>query len=341
VEYTGEDVVTANEVHIPVGTAVRIVLHSEDVIHSFWVPKLAGKVDLIPTRANQLVISATEPGVYFGQCAEFCGEAHALMRFKVVAHEAADFDSWLDDMRRPTLPPDPGSPAAAGQAIFAGNCSMCHSNQTYIPAVARSESDTQFSRQAQFLKDPEGSRIVAAPNLTHLATRRTIGAGLEELNEGTLSAWIRDPSSIKPGNRMKKLADVYRRGGLSDEQVNQVVAYLMTLKPGPADQVTGGPGGAAAGDPVVRGKQLFTSAGCSGCHAITPDNIVGPGLGGVAARAETRKAGVSADDYIRESIVNPTAYVVDGFQPVMPANFGQVLSQDDINALIAYLKTLK
>jgi cytochrome c oxidase subunit 2 len=343
VEYTGEDVVTANEVHIPTGTAVRVVLHSEDVIHSFWVPKLAGKVDLIPTRANQLVIEADKPGIFFGQCAEFCGEAHALMRFKVVAHEKDAFAAWLDGMRRPAVPPEPGSPAASGQAIFAGNCSMCHSSQTNIPAVARSERETQEVRQEQFLKDPEGSVIIAAPNLTHLATRLTIGAGVRDLNEGTLAAWIRDPNALKPGNRMKKLANVYRTSGLNDEQINQVVAYLMTLKPGPAGQVPAGQpaGGAPAGEPVERGKQLFISAGCSGCHSTTPDNIVGPGLGGVDARAGTRKPGMSSDDYIRESIVNPTAYVVEGFAPVMPANFAQTLSADDINALIAYLKTLK
>ncbi|MBI2965655.1 MAG: cytochrome c oxidase subunit II [Chloroflexi bacterium] len=342
VEYTGEDVVTANEVHIPVGTAVRIVLHSEDVIHSFWVPKLAGKVDLIPTRANQLVVEATEPGVYFGQCAEFCGEAHALMRFKVVAHEKDDFAVWLDGMRRPALPPAPGSPAAAGQAIFAGNCSMCHSSQTTNPELARSERDTQGVRQEQFLKDLEDSAIIAAPNLTHLATRLTLGAGVRDLNEGTLAAWIRDPNDLKPGNRMKKLANVYRTQGLNDDQINQVVAYLMTLKPGPAGQAPAGQpaGGAPAGDPVARGKQLFTSAGCSGCHATTPDNIVGPGLGGVETRAATRKPGMSSDDYIRESIVNPAAFLVEGFPPVMPANFAQTLSADDLNALIAYLKTL-
>jgi cytochrome c oxidase subunit 2 len=338
IEYTGEDVVTANEVHIPVDTPVRIVLRSEDVIHSFWVPKLAGKVDLIPTRTNQLVIEAAEPGVYFGQCAEFCGEAHALMRFRVVASEQGDFDSWLVSMRRPALSPDAGTEAAAGQALFAANCSMCHSSQTANTALARSEHETQRIRQQQFLQDPLGSRIVAAPNLTHLATRTTLAAGLVELNPDTLAAWLRDPHDLKPGNRMKKLANVYRTGGLNEQQISQLVSYLLTLKPGPAGESAVTP---PVTDPVDRGRQLFTSSGCSGCHATTPDNIVGPGLGGVAARASTRKPGMSADDYIRESIVNPTAYTVEGFPPVMPANFGQVLSADEIDALIAYLKTLK
>jgi cytochrome c oxidase subunit 2 len=338
VEYTGEDVVTANEVRIPVGTAVRIVLKSEDVIHSFWVPKLAGKVDLIPTRTNQLVVQASEPGVYYGQCAEFCGEAHALMRFRVVASEQADFDAWLVAMRRPAVPPDPGTPAAAGQTLFAGNCSMCHSNQTTNTALARAEHSTQRTRQQQFLQEPEDSFIVAAPNLTHLATRTTLGAGLAELNQDTLAAWLRDPQDLKPGNRMKKLANVYRSGGLSEEQVGQLVAYLMTLEPGPAGQPTVTP---PTADPVERGRQLFASSGCNGCHATTPDNIVGPGLGGIAARAATRRPGMSADEYLKESIVNPTAYTVEGFPLVMPANFGQVLSAEEIDALIAYLKTLQ
>ncbi|MBI4219680.1 MAG: cytochrome c oxidase subunit II [Chloroflexi bacterium] len=339
IQYTGEDVVTANEVHIPVGTPVRIVLNSEDVIHSFWVPKLAGKVDVIPGRANQLVAEASAPGVYFGQCAEFCGEAHALMRFRVVAQEQEDFEKWLDDMRRAPLPPAADSPAERGRGLFVANCSMCHSTGTHDPEQARRERETQRFRQEQFLKDPENARIIAAPNLTHLATRLTIGAGMVELNEGTLTAWLRDPSDIKRGNRMQKLAQVYRTGGLNNEQINQIVAYLLTLKPAPGGQapVAGRPAG---GDPVVRGKELFTSLGCSGCHSTGSDQILGPGLGGIAQRAATRVPGKNADQYIHESVKKPGEFVVEGFPNAMPPNIGQGMSDDDLNALTAYLKSL-
>jgi len=338
VQYTGEDVVSANEVHIPVGVPVRVVLESDDVIHSFWVPKLAGKVDLIPTRTNQLVMEASEPGVFFGQCAEFCGEAHALMRFRVVAHQPDDFRAWLDGMRRPALAPEPGSLAATGQGIFAGNCSMCHSASTADARSARAERSVQHTRQAAFLADPKGTRIISAPNLTHLATRLTLGAGLVDFNEAELTAWIKDPGSVKPGNRMEALAQVYRAGGLSDDQIKAVVAYLMTLKPAPPGESSLPP--APSADPVARGKQIFASAGCSGCHSTGSDAILGPGLGGIAQRAANRKSGMSASDYLHESIVNPTAYIVQGFSPVMPGNFGQTLTAADIDALVAYLETL-
>lgn len=340
VQYTGEDVVSANEIHIPVGVPVRVVLESDDVIHSFWVPKLAGKVDLIPNRTNQLVMEASQPGVFFGQCAEFCGEAHALMRFRVVAHQPDDFQAWLDGMRRPALSPEPGSLAETGQGIFAGNCSMCHSVSTAEAQAARAERSVQYARQGAFLADPRETRIISAPNLTHLTTRVTLGAGMVDMNEAELTAWIKDPSSIKPGNRMQTLAQVYRAGGLSDDQIRAVVAYLMTLKPAPPGEggMVPGPGGAPA-DPVARGKQVFSTAGCSGCHSLGTDNIVGPGLGGMAQKAANRRPGMSASDYLHESIVNPSAFVVQGFAPVMPA-IGQTLPASDIDALVAYLESL-
>jgi cytochrome c oxidase subunit 2 len=169
---------TANEIHIPVGRPVVFILTSTDVIHSFWVPRLHGKIDLIPTHENTIWIRADEPGTYRGQCAEFCGVQHAHMALLVVAEPAAQFETWRRGQVAPAREPDTPS-RVHGQAVFTSlPCLVCHTVRG----------------------TPAGGRT--APDLTHLATRSTLAAGTLPNTPGHLAGWILDPQAVKPGNAM-------------------------------------------------------------------------------------------------------------------------------------------
>ncbi len=207
----GDAVVTANELHIPVGEVVNVNLDSKDVLHSFWIPKLAGKVDLVPGNENFMWIQADEPGEYLGQCAEFCGEAHALMKFRVVAESRSEFDAWLTAEAAPAQ--DPVDPLAQqGKALFEGGKAQCWSCHT----VAGSSK----------------SRGQTGPDLTHVWNRGHIAAGVIENNQRNLRQWIEDPQSIKQGTIMFRDAKIYSdpERKLTDADVAALVAYLQTLK---------------------------------------------------------------------------------------------------------------
>jgi len=192
----------ANELHIPVGRPVVVDMVSEDVIHSFWVPKLGGKMDMIPGRTNRLKLQADKAGVYGGQCAEFCGGAHSLMGFVVVAHEPADWQRWLDTRLTPTPAAAPiGAEVLRGSQLFTEvGCAACH-------RVA--------GTTAQGL---------SGPDLTHVGSRRSLGAGILPNTRGTLIGWIGDSQSIKPSNRMP----AYR--SLQAAELNALAAYMESLK---------------------------------------------------------------------------------------------------------------
>jgi cytochrome c oxidase subunit II len=188
----------ANEIHVPVGRTIALELESTDVIHSFWVPRLAGKLDMIPGRRNVLRIQADRPGTYSGQCAEYCGGAHALMAFVVIAHAPEDYVRWRERAARPAsvLPQQ-----AAGAAVFdQSGCGACH--------TIRGTSATG----------------VAGPDLTHVGARRTLGAGVLPNNAGTMGGWIADSQAIKPGNRMPAYPV------LTGQDLRAVSAYLESLK---------------------------------------------------------------------------------------------------------------
>jgi cytochrome c oxidase subunit 2 len=190
---------TANEIHIPVGRPVRIKLASHDVIHSFWVPNLNGKKDLIPGHADDIMIRADKPGIYRGQCAEFCGLEHAKMAMLVVAESPEAFTRWVELQRQPAATPV-DSLAMAGQRVFeSGSCAMCH---------------TIASTQAA---------ATVGPNLTHLAGRTTIAAGTLRNSRGNLAGWILDPQTIKPGAKMPANA-------LAPGELQALLAYLGTLR---------------------------------------------------------------------------------------------------------------
>ena len=340
--YPSEEIVTANELRVPVGVPVVVELRSQDVIHSFWIPKLAGKVDMVPLKENQLWFQADEPGVYYGQCAEFCGFVHALMRFRVVAMPQDEYDAWVSSWHSAAPPPAAGTSAAAGQGLFLANCAMCHTANSFQDNGYLQELDIQDQRWAAWESDIENSALVSAPNLTHFGTRATFVAGTEDLTRENLIAWIKDPSSLKPDTRMQKHAVVYDTAdgtaNLSDEQIGNIADYLMSLAPGEGD---GSVDGGTTGTPEERGQALFSSNGCSGCHSTGSNTLVGPGLAGVLDRAGSRVPGLSAEQYITQSVREPNAYVVEGFTSptLMPPFSG--LSDQQIADLIAFLGTLE
>ncbi len=225
----GKRISTANELRIPVDRPVSLVLESDDVLHSFWVPKLAGKVDVVPTRQNTLwfmadsdMIEQQLPATYYGQCAELCGLAHAQMRFRVTVMTEEGFQDWV---REYSPPPALTPRAKQGQTLFAINCSLCHTvNGPEIESVAQ-------TRLNAFLTGAENA-AVPGPNLTDLRTRGTLAAGITDLTVENLRAWIKNPEEVKPGNWMYENALFYDDGGdakLSDDEINALIEYLLNL----------------------------------------------------------------------------------------------------------------
>ena len=191
------DFATANEIHIPAGRPVDLTLRSADVIHSFWVPALAGKLDMIPGRANRMRLAADAPGTYRGQCAEYCGVPHGFMAFLVIAQAPAEFEAWAARQREPA---PAGARHAQGASLFAAHCAACH-------AVRGTAAG--------------GSR---GPDLTHVGGRSTIGAGRLPMNAGTLAAWIASGQRLKPGNLMPQFEH------FPDEELRALAGYLESLR---------------------------------------------------------------------------------------------------------------
>lgn len=192
-------VVTANELHIPTNQPIVLKVTSRDVIHSFWVPNLQGKRDLIPGYTTAVWLRSDRSGFFRGQCAEFCGMQHAHMALDVVAESDREFEGWLDAMRQPgRAPPDAAS--HRGHDVFMqARCATCHT-------IRGTDAAGQI-----------------APDLTHIATRSTLGAGTLPNTAENLTAWIRDPQRIKPGNQMPP-------NPLGDDDLAALVAYLETLR---------------------------------------------------------------------------------------------------------------
>jgi len=202
VRYTDYGFTSANEIHVPVSPASApwptvFTLESVDVIHSFWVPQLAGKTDVIPNRANQMWIDPREAGIYFGNCAAYCGTQHANMLLKVVVQPKAEFDSWVAAQKQSAVA---DSSVATGRAAFESlACVNCHT-------IRGTAANGKFG-----------------PDLTHLMSRFTLAAGAIPNNMEQLRRWVRDPQEVKPGNYMPAMQ-------LDDNQLNNVVAYLGSLK---------------------------------------------------------------------------------------------------------------
>jgi len=190
---------TSNELHLPAGTPVRIVLKSADVIHSFWIPNLSGKQDLIPGRSNDIVVTPEKVGVYRSQCAEYCGVQHAHMAFDVTVQPREAFEQWWKAGLLPAHAPATSVEQAGYTYVTTRECSTCH-NVTGTPASGQ-----------------------VAPDLTHFASRLSIGAGTYPMDRGHLAAWLADPQDAKPGNKMPVI-------GLEPAELRAVSAYLESLK---------------------------------------------------------------------------------------------------------------
>lgn len=202
-EYPELGVLTANEMVIPVGRPVRVHLRAQDVIHSFWIPKLAGKRDMIPNRNNFLWLLADETGEYHGQCAEFCGTSHANMLFRVFSKEKTDFDQWVAQQRAPGRAPEVAAELTGRNLFQAKGCVQCHN----VTEVA-----------------PGG---ILGPDLTHFGSRTTIAAAILPKTEANLALWLREPERVKPGNLM---TSAVMDQNLTESEIQSLVAFLMSLK---------------------------------------------------------------------------------------------------------------
>jgi cytochrome c oxidase subunit II len=199
VRYPDQQITTANEIYIPAHEPVLLELSSADVIHSFWVPNLSGKMDMLPGHTNRLSIHARRPGIFRGQCAEFCGLQHALMAFEVIVLPTHEYELWLAEKQGPVPEPDTPLRLRGREVYYAAACHNCH-------AIRGAEA--------------EG---VIGPDLTHIGSRLSLGAGILRNNRGNLAGWIINPQPLKPGNRMPP-------SYLDPDDLHALVDYLESLK---------------------------------------------------------------------------------------------------------------
>jgi cytochrome c oxidase subunit 2 len=195
-------IVTSGQLVIPVETNVLVRGTSRDVIHSFWIPRLNGKKDMVPGRVQTVRLEADEPGIYAGQCAEFCGLSHSLMRARAVAVTEEEFSAWISAQQQPAAQPAEGSEAAAGLEVFLNRCTQCHTVDPFNVVAL-----DQFS----------------GPDLTHFMSRDTIAGGALEYSPENLTRWLANPPEVKPGSFMPDL-------GLTQEEIDSLIAFLETLE---------------------------------------------------------------------------------------------------------------
>jgi len=200
-EYPDLGVVTGNEAVIPVGRPVKFHVQTADVLHSFWVPRLGGKMDLTPGQDNWLWLQADRPGNYWGQCTEFCGESHAFMRFRVIAKEEREFEQWAAAEKKGVVNEQ------WPKSLSTNQCGICHS-----------------------IRGVPGAQGLVGPDLTHIGSRSTIAAGLLDNTEENLKDWLKRPNFHKPGNTMYKAGYQAMKIEITDEEASELAKYLMTLK---------------------------------------------------------------------------------------------------------------
>ena len=215
-----DDIVTANEIVIPVGEEVNLEIHSNDVIHSFWIPQLNGKKDAVPGRIHHWRISSPEPGIFYGECLEFCGLSHANMQMRAVVLDNDDYDAWVQEQLQPSTVPTSAA-AQRGYELFGRHCVSCH----VIDGVYESAADGN----ANLLSG-------VAPNLTHLMTRTSFAGSLFELynddgsaNIAELREWVRDAPDRKPARPDNRQGMISFVETLNDSELDDLVTYLLTL----------------------------------------------------------------------------------------------------------------
>lgn len=202
VQYNDGKVKYATDIHIPAGQVVNVELTSDNVIHSFWVPSIMGKTDVVPGHTNKTWLLSNDLGTYSGQCAEFCGDQHANMRFKVIVQSPADYAAWLKSVEAPPAEPAPGSLAAQGKEMVLNPKYLCIGCHTI---------------------DGTNAVGVTGPNLTHVASRSCIAGCLLDFNHADLVKWLSNPQAVKPGTLM-------RINPLTPDEINAITAYLESLK---------------------------------------------------------------------------------------------------------------
>jgi cytochrome c oxidase subunit II len=202
-DYPDQKVTTANELHIPAGRPIRLTLKSADIIHSYWVPRLAGKQDVVPGRTNHLTIQADHPGTYAGTCVEYCGLSHANMRLKVIAQTPADFARWARNQRRDLMTPRSALAKKGETTFLAQQCVGCHT-----------------------IRGTKAEGTVG-PDLTHFATRTSFAGAIFERNRHNLRLWLSDAPAQKPGSKMP--AGISQMG-LSNDDITALIAFLQGLR---------------------------------------------------------------------------------------------------------------
>jgi cytochrome c oxidase subunit 2 len=203
-EYPSLGIKTANELHLPVGETVRIDMTSTDVIHSFWFPRMGGKMDVVPTRTNHMWFTPRETGEFYGQCVEFCGTQHANMRMRLYVETPQQFQAWVQQQRAEATVPPAGSPAAQGAEAFVNPRNACIACHTVRGTTARG---------------------AIGPDLTHVGSRKTLAAGMIDNTPEEMARWIRHSQEVKVGNKM-----VLPPGTPNDQDLAAIVAYLQSLK---------------------------------------------------------------------------------------------------------------
>jgi cytochrome c oxidase subunit 2 len=198
-EYPDGDFVTANEVHVPVDTDIIATMLAADVIHSYWVPQMGGKIDMIPGHPNRLEFHPTRTGTFIGQCSEYCGHQHANMRFLLIVQTAGEFSRWFANQQQPAREPTDALTREGAEVMRTQPCAGCHAIR-----------GTDLS-----------SRV--GPDLTHFGSRRTLAAGVLANTPTNLRRWLKDPQEVKPQNKMPTVP-------LTDRQLDALVAYLESLK---------------------------------------------------------------------------------------------------------------
>ncbi len=321
--YPEHGVVTANELVIPVGKPVVVHTKSVDVVHSFWVPRLSGKIDSFPDRTNTLWFTPEQPGIYYGQCAEFCGTSHANMRFRVKVVTPQEFDAWVQNEKQPQQPQS--DDAKAGAQLFVNKgCIACHTIAGHPMAMG-----------------------ILGPNLTNLVYREIIGAGVLENTQESIVKWIRHTQEVKPGTKMgtPNPDGSFRPIDMTDQEAAQIAAYLRSA-PGAAPAVAAAPaaGRAAAmtAAPPAGGSAvaLLQTKGCVACHTIAgvPGAVgkIGPDLTGLMSRP-TIAAGKlkNTPENLHKWITNPKAIKPDTLMAPLP------MTPQELDTIVTFLTTLK